>query len=88
MGEIADMMLEGILCQYCGEWLHVEEGSGFPESCEGCEEEGQVKSSYIVTYIKNIDDAIEERNMMLKNRELYRKKLEKRKLDDRKFFVK
>jgi len=39
MGEIAEMMLEGILCQYCGVYLDVEEGSGFPESCSSCEED-------------------------------------------------
>lgn len=34
MGEIADMMLEGILCQYCGEYLG--DGDGFPQSCSCC----------------------------------------------------
>lgn len=39
MGEIAEMMLEGILCQYCGVYLDVEESCGFPMSCSDCEEE-------------------------------------------------
>ena len=41
MGEISDMMLDGTLCQYCGVLL-IEEGgeeAGYPQSCEGCEEE-------------------------------------------------
>ncbi len=33
MGEIADMMLEGILCQDCGEYIG--DGDGIPQSC-GC----------------------------------------------------
>ncbi len=38
MGEIADSILEGNFCQYCGEYIS-EEGSGFPQSCPACEEE-------------------------------------------------
>lgn len=37
MGEIADMMLEGILCEGCGEYLG--EGLGFPTRCAGCSED-------------------------------------------------
>lgn len=32
MGEIADMMIEGDLCEGCGEYLEGE-GSGFPRYC-------------------------------------------------------
>lgn len=38
MGEIAEMMLDGILCQGCGELL-LEEGDdvpGYPRSCAAC----------------------------------------------------
>lgn len=35
MGEIAEMMLEGDLCEGCGEYLG--DGDGFPRRCEGCE---------------------------------------------------
>lgn len=36
MGEIADMMLEGVLCATCG--TYIGEGNGFPEYCCGaCE---------------------------------------------------
>lgn len=31
MGEIADMMLEGVLCQGCGEYMG--EGEGYPGFC-------------------------------------------------------
>jgi hypothetical protein len=34
MGEIAEMMLDGTLCQVCGEYLG--EGDGFPVTCAGC----------------------------------------------------
>lgn len=37
MGEIADAMLDGTLCQYCGVWIDDDIG-GFPRSC-GCEKE-------------------------------------------------
>jgi hypothetical protein len=35
MGDIAEMMLEGILCATCGDFLK-EEPSGFPEDCDNC----------------------------------------------------
>lgn len=37
MGEIADMMLEGAMCQWCGEYLG--DGDGFPVVCAGCQRE-------------------------------------------------
>jgi hypothetical protein len=36
MGDVADMMLEGILCESCGEYLG--DGDGYPVSCFGCSE--------------------------------------------------
>lgn len=37
MGEIAEMMLDGTMCQGCGEWLcDGEDGPGFPGFCEAC----------------------------------------------------
>lgn len=53
MGEIAKMMLEGVLCAGCGVFLDVD-GKGCPEYCKDCQEqiiEGgsgrkQVKISY------------------------------------------
>lgn len=40
MGEIADMMLEGMMCQWCGEDLG--EGDGFPTVCPGCQAQHNV----------------------------------------------
>ena len=37
MGEVAEMMLDGTLCQYCGVYLDNEDPGGFPESCEDCQ---------------------------------------------------
>ncbi|MBO0479615.1 hypothetical protein JZO72_08225 [Vagococcus fluvialis] len=46
MGEIADMMLEGILCQQCGTLIEdlivegsntLKEAPGYPRSCSDCE---------------------------------------------------
>lgn len=50
MGEIAEMMLDGTMCQGCGEFLcDGEDGQGFPGYCESCqrqadEESGQIPS--------------------------------------------
>ena len=35
MGDIADMILEGCMCQGCGEFLG--EGEGFPAYCPSCQ---------------------------------------------------
>ena len=35
MGEIAEMMLDGTLCEGCGVYLEGE-GQGFPRYCGGC----------------------------------------------------
>ncbi len=34
MGEITEMILEGILCQECGEYIG--DGDGFPVFCSDC----------------------------------------------------
>ena len=34
MGDIADMMLDGVLCEGCGEYMG--EGFGVPQRCDGC----------------------------------------------------
>lgn len=38
MGEITEMILEGILCQECGCFIS-KHGEGYPESCEDCKNE-------------------------------------------------
>lgn len=37
MGDIAEMILEGILCEFCG--VYLGEGQGFPDNCKACEGE-------------------------------------------------
>ena len=34
MGDIADAMLDGDLCQCCG--VYMEGGAGFPQTCDAC----------------------------------------------------
>lgn len=45
MGEIADMMIDGTLCEQCGEYLG--EGDGYPRYCGACgyDEEPPIKNS-------------------------------------------
>ncbi len=38
MGDIADMMLDGLLCERCGELIDGVE-LGYPRLCEDCENE-------------------------------------------------
>ena len=35
MGEIAEMMLGGEMCEQCGDWLG--DGDGYPRLCSACE---------------------------------------------------
>jgi len=38
MGEIANMMLDGTMCQGCGVWLHDgNDGPGYPGYCRSCQ---------------------------------------------------
>ena len=37
MGDIADMMSDGTLCQLCG--VYLGHHGGYPVSCEDCKEE-------------------------------------------------
>lgn len=37
MGEVAEMILNGILCEQCGCFISCEE-VGYPRLCEDCEE--------------------------------------------------
>lgn len=38
MDEIAEMMLDGSLCQCCGDYID-DDFAGFPRTCEVCEDE-------------------------------------------------
>lgn len=40
MGEQADLILEGVNCQYCGCFI-CEEGPGHTQLCAGCEQEAE-----------------------------------------------
>ena len=41
MGEVAEMMIEGILCQMCGAYIDDDFG-GFPRYCsKSCERNGE-----------------------------------------------
>lgn len=42
MGEAAEDVLEGLLCQCCGELIDGEE-PGYPRYCEDCQEETEVR---------------------------------------------
>ena len=37
MGDVADMILDGTLCEQCG--TYISEGNGFTRTCEDCKEE-------------------------------------------------
>lgn len=57
MGEMAEMMLDGTMCQYCGEYLGSD--NGYPTSC-GCDEQTDIpvkvfiKPSFIKKTCTNI----------------------------------
>lgn len=41
MGDIADMMLDGTMCQMCGEFMGGE-GDGFPVVCVSCQKDNDI----------------------------------------------
>jgi hypothetical protein len=46
MGEIADMMLDGTMCQGCGVWLHDgADGPGYPGYCSDCQRDARGSNS-------------------------------------------
>ena len=47
MGEYAEMMLDGTMCEGCGEYLGGSEG--FPVRCSGCREEPDPAARYVPT---------------------------------------
>lgn len=38
MGEMADMILGGVLCQVCGGYIE-DEDWGFPRTCDDCQDQ-------------------------------------------------
>lgn len=46
MGEIAEMVINGLLCQKCGGWMEDMEEPGYPRTCQYCKQERkQIKRS-------------------------------------------
>jgi NMD protein affecting ribosome stability and mRNA decay len=43
MGEIAEMMLSGILCESCGSYIEDGEEPGHPRKCDDCMQEEKPK---------------------------------------------
>ena len=41
MGEIADMIINGFLCQQCGQYMPDYEEPGYPRTCPDCEKENR-----------------------------------------------
>jgi hypothetical protein len=39
MGDVADDILDGDMCELCGEWLG--DGDSYPRKCESCEKDSQ-----------------------------------------------
>ncbi|WP_258022808.1 hypothetical protein [Brevibacillus formosus] len=39
MGEVAEMIISGLVCQVCGESMDDFEEPGYPRTCEDCQEE-------------------------------------------------
>lgn len=39
MGDIAEMVLEGLLCSVCGTFLDVEDEAGYPVACSECQDD-------------------------------------------------
>lgn len=42
MGDIAEMMLNGILCEQCGCLIEDYEACGYPRKCDYCKSENEV----------------------------------------------
>lgn len=45
MGELAEMTLNGLLCEVCGAYVEDFEEPGYPRKCEDCEEENNDDNS-------------------------------------------
>lgn len=41
MGEVSEMVLDGILCEVCGVYIDDDKDPGHPRKCEDCEGEGE-----------------------------------------------
>lgn len=43
MGDVADLIVEGFVCQHCGEYLDGDD-PGHPRSCEDCDTDHLIKN--------------------------------------------
>lgn len=53
MGEIADMMLDGTMCQVCGEYLFTDPPAGYPITCDGCKSRGDDPNDFVAVNVKD-----------------------------------
>lgn len=40
MGEVTEMILEGMLCEICGAFLNDSDDKPYPHKCKQCEKKG------------------------------------------------
>ncbi len=45
MGEIADLMVNGDICETCGQWLS-DLGDGYPRTCTDCGGDAELMDEY------------------------------------------
>jgi hypothetical protein len=58
MGEIADMMINGQMCAFCGVWLGLDDEPGFPVYCSiECREEHNVDPEGVIVDALKSDDS-------------------------------
>jgi hypothetical protein len=60
MGEIAEMMLDGTLCQCCGVYLDMDDPNGYPTHCEDCADEALPKMTLGKSFKKRMRRVIGE----------------------------
>ena len=55
MGEYADLVLDGFLCEWCGVTIENDlVGEGFPQLCPGCAKEGKKEGFQITSVAPNV----------------------------------
>ncbi len=47
MGDIADAMLNGEMCEQCGEYIDDGNDGGYPRKCAGCSLEDQLDDPFV-----------------------------------------
>lgn len=54
MGDIAEMILEGILCEVCSIYIQDGEKPGYPRKCESCEQQNKERERFGQTPTRRI----------------------------------